>query len=72
MLGGPLEDDTGRMIGSLLVVEAADRAAAERFFDEDPYAQALLYRSRRIDVWRWGLGRLPGDHLPLPERDADR
>ena len=58
------------MIGSLIVVEASDRAAAERFFAGDPYTQAQIYNSRRLDVWRWGHGRTAGDDLPLTEDGA--
>lgn len=45
LLAGPLLDDAGGVTGSLLVVEAADRAAAERFAAADPYKQADLFSS---------------------------
>jgi len=47
-LGGPMTDDDGRMIGSLIVVEAADKAAAEAFSKADPYRKAGLFAEVRI------------------------
>ena len=56
--GGPLLDEAGeRMIGTLLVFEAVDRAAVDRFFADDPYQTGGLFREVEILPWRWGLGR---------------
>ena len=56
--GGPLLDEAGReMAGTLLVFEAVDRAAVDRFFAEDPYNKGGLFASVEIIPWRWGLGR---------------
>jgi uncharacterized protein YciI len=41
--GGPIVDDDGRMKGSLLVLEAANRAAVEAFSQADPYRKAGLF-----------------------------
>ena len=51
---GPLLDDEAgkEMIGSLIILEVADRAAVERFAAEDPYARAWLFASVRITPWR--------------------
>lgn len=49
-LAGPFLDDNGNMIGTMAVVEAPDRAAAE-----DPYAKAGLFQSVEIRGWRWAL-----------------
>ncbi|AWK87702.1 YciI family protein [Azospirillum thermophilum] len=50
---GPLLSDDGQgMVGSLLVVECADAAEAQRFADEDPYARAGLFESVVIRPWR--------------------
>lgn len=58
VLGGPLIDESGqRMKGTLLVLEAADRAAALRFLAGDPYAQARLFATSDLDLWLWGLGQ---------------
>lgn len=62
--GGPLLDDEGqKMVGTLLVFEAVDRTAVDRFFAEDPYNKGGLFASVEIIPWRWGLGR-PGSALP--------
>jgi hypothetical protein len=56
--GGPLLDEKGReMVGTLLVFEAVDRAAVDRFFADDPYNTGGLFASVEIIAWRWGLGR---------------
>lgn len=50
---GPLLADDGETsIGGLLIIEAEDRAAAERFATEDPYAKAGLFRSVTVRPWR--------------------
>jgi uncharacterized protein len=46
--GGPLYGEAGTMSGVMLVVEAADRAAAQAFLHASPYQQAGLYD--RIEV----------------------
>ncbi|GAB0115089.1 hypothetical protein AcidC75_26130 [Acidisoma sp. C75] len=52
VFAGPLLDAAGGAIGSLLVIEAADQAAAEAFAAADPYAQAGLFGSLRITPYR--------------------
>ena len=50
---GPLISDDGTaMLGSLLVVDFEDRAAAEAFAAADPYAQAGLFDSVEIVAWK--------------------
>ncbi len=49
---GALLDADGRPCGSLLVIEAADRAAAEAFAAADPYAQAGLFEATVIRPFR--------------------
>lgn len=48
---GPLQDEAGAAIGSLLVIDFADRAAAEAFAENDPYAKAGLFST--VTVTRW-------------------
>ena len=50
--GGPLLDPEGRPCGSLLIVDVEDRAAAEGFAMQDPYAQANLFESTVIRGFR--------------------
>lgn len=52
VLVGPLLDPEGKPAGSLLVVEAADRAAAEAFAAGDPYAKAGLFESVVVRPFR--------------------
>lgn len=49
---GPLLDDAGAPCGSLLVVDVADRAAAESFAAGDPYAEAGLFARTEIRAYR--------------------
>lgn len=41
--GGALLDESGKMVGSLMLVELPDRAALERFLAEEPYSKAGLF-----------------------------
>jgi uncharacterized protein YciI len=60
--GGPLLDDRQEaMIGSLLVFEAEDKAAVERFMATDPYMLGDLFQTTEILPWRWGFGRPMAD-----------
>jgi uncharacterized protein len=52
VLVGPVLDGEGKPCGSLLVVDVADRAAAEAFAAGDPYAQAGLFETVRITGFR--------------------
>jgi hypothetical protein len=55
-LAGPLLDDGGRPNGSLIVIEAADRAAAEAWAAADPYARAGLFAAVAIRPWTRAIG----------------
>ncbi len=52
VLVGPVLDPEGKPCGSLLVVDVADRAAAEAFAAGDPYAKAGLFESVVIRPFR--------------------
>ena len=52
---GPFTDDAGSPVGSLVVIEAENRAAAETIAAQDPYAIAGLFQSVVIRPWRWAL-----------------
>ena len=52
---GPFLDDNGDMIGTLVIVEVEDRAAAESVAKGDPYSKAGLFQSVDIRAWRWAL-----------------
>lgn len=55
-LGGPFLDAKGNMAGSLLIIEAADLAAAEAFAEADPYNAAGLYERREVRPWKATAG----------------
>ena len=43
----------GKPNGSLVVIEAADAAAANALAAKDPYAMAGLFESVEIRPWNW-------------------
>lgn len=50
---GPFLGEDGKPLGSLVVVEAADNAAAQAIADADPYAKAGLFQSVEVLPWNW-------------------
>ncbi len=48
---GPLLDDAGQMIGSLVILEVQDMAAAEAWVADDPYGKAGLFSSVELIPW---------------------
>lgn len=50
---GPFTSDDGQPVGSLVIIEAADRAAAQAMAASDPYAKAGLFASVDIRPWKW-------------------
>lgn len=55
-IGGPMTDDAGQMIGSMLVIEAPSKSDVETFVDGDPYTENGLYARVDIRPYSWGLG----------------
>jgi uncharacterized protein len=49
---GPLLDQEGRPCGSLVIIDVKDRAEAEGFAAEDPYAKVGLFESTIVRGWR--------------------
>ncbi len=53
LIAGPMTNDAGdAVLGSMLVIEAADRAEAEAFAAGDPYAKAGLFESVTIKAFK--------------------
>lgn len=50
--GPTLSADGETMTGSVLIIEAPDRAGAEAFAAGDPYAKAGLFARTTISPWR--------------------
>ena len=60
-VAGPFTSEDGAtMLGSLIIIEAADMAAARSFAANDPYALAGLFSSVEIKPWRWLIGAPKG------------
>ena len=60
-IAGPyVGEDGAGMTGSLLIVEAADLAAAKALAAGDPYATAGLFESVDIRPWKWVIGNPDG------------
>ncbi|HTT83330.1 MAG TPA: YciI family protein [Rhizomicrobium sp.] len=51
-LGGPFLDEKGEMIGSLIIIEAPDIAAARAWQANDPYAKAGLFDKTDLQAWK--------------------
>ncbi|WP_170410721.1 YciI family protein [Ruegeria atlantica] len=52
---GPLLDGDA-MIGSLIILEVEDMAAAQNWADNDPYAKAGLFQSVDLIAWKKVIG----------------
>lgn len=55
VVAGPLLDDEGTPIGSMLLMRFPDRKAAVNFAANDPYARAGLFASVAVTAWRQTL-----------------
>lgn len=49
---GPLLDDQGAMIGSLIVLDVSDLSSAEDWAANDPYKHAGLFESVEMIPWK--------------------
>ncbi len=56
-LAGPFLDENGDPAGSLIVIEAASLAEAEKIAGGDPYAQGGVFSSVEIRPFKWLLGQ---------------
>lgn len=55
-MAGPILNDTGTPVGSLLIIEAEDEEAAHAFLAQDPYANAGLFQSVEVRMVKPLLG----------------
>jgi uncharacterized protein YciI len=53
---GPFLDESGAMVGSLLILDVPDRAAAQDWATADPYARAGLFDTVAIHGWKKVVG----------------
>lgn len=54
-LGGPFLDGD-KPVGSLLILDCADEAAARALLAQDPYAQAGLFERVELRAWKRVVG----------------
>ena len=52
MAGGAVLDDAGVPYGSVLIVDTDDKAEAEAFAANDPFAKAGLFATVEVTAWR--------------------
>jgi len=55
-LAGPLLDGEDKPMGSVLIIECKDQAAADQWAALDPYARAGLFESVEVHPWKWVIG----------------
>lgn len=55
-LGGPFVDAADKPIGSMLVLDCPDEAAARAMLAEDPYAKAGLFARVELKPWKRVVG----------------
>ncbi len=58
--GGGFLDPSGQPVGSMLIIEADDQAAAEAFTADDPYSRAGVFERVEVRPWRAVLGSWVG------------
>lgn len=58
LIAGPLltEDDDPKPRGSMIIIEAESKQAAEEYAANDPYAKAGLFDKVSVRPWRAALG----------------
>lgn len=58
-LAGPFEDEAGGYTGSMLIIEAKDKAAAEAWIAEEPFTKAGLFAHTELRAWFAVIDTLP-------------
>lgn len=56
-VAGPLINDKGDFVGSVLIIEAEDEAAARATVNDDPYVTGGVWQSIRVDRFEPVRGR---------------
>ncbi|WP_027134337.1 YciI family protein [Geminicoccus roseus] len=59
-VGGAILDDKGDPMGSVLIVDVADKAAAEAFAKGDPFSTEGVFASFTVTPYRAALGEWLG------------
>lgn len=55
-MAGPLLDESGGMVGSLIVLEVENLQAAQAWANDDPYSHAGLFENVTLSAWNKVLG----------------
>ncbi|GJL92682.1 YciI family protein [Hyphococcus sp.] len=58
-LGGPMLDEAGNPVGSMLIIEAADATAAQSIADADPYQRAGLFAEVSVIPFKTVIANFP-------------
>jgi uncharacterized protein len=53
---GPFLSDDDAMVGSMLIIEAENRADVDTVLAQDPYRKVGLFDSVEVRGWRWVIG----------------
>lgn len=56
VVAGPLLDDDGAMIGTMMIVEAETKGAVEAYLADDPYQLEGLFGQVDVRPFAWGIG----------------
>lgn len=59
-IAGPMKDERGRFTGSLIIVTAESKAAAQAIFEADPYYTAGVWESFEIHDFLPAAGQWVG------------
>jgi uncharacterized protein YciI len=60
LVAGPLKDDGGALVGSLLILATEDEAEARQIIETDPYFAAGVWAEIRYDLFIPAAGRWLG------------
>jgi len=74
-MAGPMVNDSGAIVGSLMIIEVQDFARAQAFVENDPFRRAGVYGSVDIDQFRMTFTAPPQTAPDLgsaPQSAADR
>ncbi len=58
---GPFLDENDTPVGSMLIVEAGNLAAAKDIAAGDPFAKAGLFGKVEVRPWKWTINNPQGD-----------
>ncbi len=60
VFAGPFLDAGEKACGSLMVIDAADQAAAEAMVAQNPFVRQGVFKSYEVRRWSWGINNPTG------------